>query len=75
MTEALRGRGHGRALLAVAERWALERGCRDAFLDTFSFQAPEFYRKLGWEVFGTLEDHPPGHTHYFLRKRLGGPTP
>lgn len=67
-----RGRGFGRQLLLAGERYAVERGCHDAHLSTFSFQAPAFYRRLGYEVFGTLDGHPPGHMHYFLRKRLTG---
>jgi ribosomal protein S18 acetylase RimI-like enzyme len=64
----LRGQGHGRDLLARAERRALEHGCHSAWLDTF--QALGFYEKCGYSVFGTLEDYPPGQTRYFLRKRL-----
>jgi ribosomal protein S18 acetylase RimI-like enzyme len=66
----LRGRGHGRRLMEAAEGLATERGCAQAHLETSSFQAPAFYAKLGYEVFGTLEDFPPGHTKYFMRKRL-----
>jgi GNAT superfamily N-acetyltransferase len=65
----LRRQGIGRRLLQEAERRALERGCHSAWLDTFSFQAPDFYRKLGYAVFGTL-DYPPGHRRFFLKKRL-----
>jgi 8-oxo-dGTP pyrophosphatase MutT (NUDIX family)/GNAT superfamily N-acetyltransferase len=65
----LRGRGVGRELLARAERYAFERGCHSAWLDAFSFQAPEFYRRLGYEDFGTLE-YPPEHHRHFLKKRL-----
>lgn len=68
----LRGRGIGRELLTQAERYAAERGCHSAWLDTFSFQAPEFYRRLGYEVFGTL-DYPPDHWRFFLNKRLSAP--
>lgn len=65
----LRRQGFGRRLLAEAERHALAFGCHSAFVDTFSFQAPDFYGKLGYEVFGTL-DYPPDHRRFFLRKRL-----
>lgn len=64
----LRGRGFGRELLTRAERLAAERGCHSAWLDTF--QARGFYERLGYAVFATLEDFPPGQTRYFLRKRL-----
>ena len=53
-----------------AEARALERGCHSAWVDTFSFQAPGFYPKLGYTVFGEL-DYPPGHKRIFLQKRLG----
>jgi hypothetical protein len=53
-----------------AELYAVERGCTDAFLDTFGFQARPFYEKLGYRVFGTLENHPAGYRHYFMTKQL-----
>ena len=71
VSESLRRRGYGRQLLAAAERYAIERGCTRAWLTTFSFQAPEFYPRLGYETFAVLEDHPLGHHHHFLQKRLG----
>ena len=69
VSEALRGQDYGTELLRAAEREAISRGCRHAHLDTFSFQARPFYERLGYELFGRLEDFPPGHTRYFLRKR------
>ena len=66
--ERARGQGYGRALMLAAEREAVAVGCSHVYVDTFSFQARGFYERLGYEVFGQLEDFPPGHTRYFLRK-------
>ena len=68
--ESARGQGWGAQLLAAAEACAREHGCTDAYLTTFDFQAPEFYRARGYQTFGELPDCPRGHVHYFLRKRL-----
>jgi len=66
----LRGRGYGRRLLIAAEKEAQQRGAKNVFLDTFSFQAPDFYKKHGYKVFGKLGDFPTGHQRYFLTKQL-----
>jgi GNAT superfamily N-acetyltransferase len=68
--EPLRGRGYGRQLLAMAEGEAMRRGAKHAYLDTFSFQAPGFYEKYGYRIFGELPDFPAGHTRYFLTRQL-----
>jgi len=47
---------------------AMRRGCSGAWLDAFSFQARGFYEKLGYAVFGSIEDYPPGHSRFFLKK-------
>jgi GNAT superfamily N-acetyltransferase len=65
-----RGRGNGTRLLQAAEDYAAERGCIAVTLETQSFEAPRFYEKRGYEVFATLDDCPPGHTKFFLRKQL-----
>ena len=65
-----RNQGHGRKLLNAAEREAVERGCRYAHLNTHSFQALSFYQKHGYKVVGELEELPPGHSRYLLRKVL-----
>ncbi|MGB7097037.1 MAG: GNAT family N-acetyltransferase, partial [Anaerolineales bacterium] len=66
----LRGRGYGQRLLTLAEDEARQRGAKNAYLDTFSFQAPDFYKKYGYKVFGELQDFPPGHHRYFMTKKL-----
>ncbi len=68
--EELRGHGYGEQLLAMAEAEARQRGATEAYLDTFSFQAPEFYKKNGYQVFGVLENFPPGHQRYYFTKHL-----
>ena len=71
----LRRGGYGGKLLAMAERYALEKGCHNAWLTTASFQARPFYEKFGYELFATLDEFPPGHKLYFLKKRLVGEAP
>ena len=66
----LRGQGLGTALLRKAEQIAREHACIGVWLDTFDFQARPFYEKLGYKVFGRLDDHPRGVSQYWLQKRL-----
>ncbi len=67
-----RGSGLGRRLMLMAEAEAIRRGCVGAQVDTVSFQAPGFYRKLGYREIGIVEDFPVGHSRHFFAKRLGG---
>ena len=59
----------GSHLIEEAERFALARSCHSAWVDTFSFQAPDFYKRLGYREFGRL-DYPPDHHRIFLQKQL-----
>jgi ribosomal protein S18 acetylase RimI-like enzyme len=69
--ERCRGAGLGGRLLAEAERIAAaERGCAAVRLETWDFQAPDFYRGKGYEVVCVIPDYPPGLTEYTLVKRL-----
>jgi len=70
ITEALRGQGFGTQILLTAEQEARARGCDRISLNTFSFQAPEFYQQHGYTVFSVLEDFPRQHRWYFLQKVL-----
>lgn len=70
VSEQVRGQGIGSRLMAMAEDLAREKECVGIYLDTFDFQAPLFYQKLGFTQFGRLDDYPPGHQRYFFQKRL-----
>jgi ribosomal protein S18 acetylase RimI-like enzyme len=74
VAEPLRGAGLGRALLERAEAEARARGCTQLVLTTHSFQAPGFYRKLGYEAVAEVPDYPAGHAELVLRKGLA-PAP
>jgi len=53
-----------------AETIAREAGCTGIWLDTYEFQARGFYEKLGYTLFGTLDDYPVGQRRFFMQKRL-----
>jgi len=58
VSEELRGGGYGAELLAAAEDEARRQGSSRVMLDTFSFQAPEFYKKQGYSVVSQIEGFP-----------------
>ncbi|MFT2019974.1 GNAT family N-acetyltransferase [Streptomyces sp. 796.1] len=69
--ERHRGAGLGTRLMATAERRARdELGCLNSRVETWGFQAPRFYEKLGYRIVGVVEDYPPGETDHLLVKRL-----
>lgn len=70
VTERLRGQGIGRELMRKLEEAARSRGGKTAVLDTYSFQAPEFYESLGYELFGIVDGYGHGHQKHFFRKDL-----
>ena len=68
--ENFRNNGLGEVLLKETERIAKEKGCYLINLDTFTFQAKDFYIKHGYEIFGVLDDCPKEHKKYFLKKNI-----
>jgi len=67
---SLRGQDVGGRVLALLEEEARGRGAARVHLDTFSFQAPDFYRKQGYTEFGRLDAFPPGHSRHWMTKIL-----
>jgi GNAT superfamily N-acetyltransferase len=70
VAEPFRGQGYGARLLRAAEDEARMQGCHGVFLTTFSFQAPGFYEKFGYEAVANIPDYPKGHSYYVLKKSL-----
>ena len=70
LAEPARGQGCGSGLIGQAEAYARKRGAVGSTLETYSFQARPFYERLGYEVCGQIDDYPPGHTKFILRKAL-----
>ena len=68
--EDFRHKGIGSKLLEEAEKEAIQRGCHHVHLDTMSWQAPDFYKKHGYEIVGILPDIPSGNQKYLLMKVL-----
>lgn len=64
------GKGLGSLLLAKVESEAKKMGASLSHLDTFDWQGKDFYLRAGYEIFGVLEDCPPGHQRYYMKKKL-----
>jgi GNAT superfamily N-acetyltransferase len=70
LPEGLRRNRLGSRILAMAEDEARRRSCSRAVLSTAHFQAPGFYLKQGWEVAAHIDCEPPGHTRFYMTKKL-----
>lgn len=70
VSDGYRKSGLGTRLMKEAEAEAKRRKCKNVWLDTFSFQAPRFYEKLGYRKFGELNDYPAGYKRHFYFKKL-----
>ncbi len=63
-------KGLGTRLMSEIETEAKQRGCVGIHLDTFEFQALTFYQKLGYQIFGEIDDHPKGYKRFYLKKYI-----
>ena len=70
VAEDQRGQGTGRHLMGLADEEAKRRGCRYARLATGDYQSPDFYRKVGYRLYGELLNCPRGETVYYFCKEL-----
>ena len=70
VADSHRNQGRASAIMKVAEEEAIRRGCHNILLDTYSFQALEFYEKLGYSEFGILDDFSGDRSRHYLHKRL-----
>jgi ribosomal protein S18 acetylase RimI-like enzyme len=71
-----RGKGLGKTLMDMVEEYArTTRGCIGSHVDTHSFQAKDFYLRLGYVVVGEIEDYPVGHSRIYLKKRFPSNNP
>lgn len=68
--DSVRKQGWGRKLIQAVEEEAIKRGCTIAYTNTFTWQAPKFYEKLGYVLFGKLENFPPGNSLGYFSKKL-----
>lgn len=69
--DRFRRQGVGSSLLEAAEIEAGKRGARGILVDTYSFQAPDFYAKHGYSAYGQIDDCPEsGMTWYRFKKPL-----
>jgi len=72
--EAHRRRGIGARLMHLLEQSAVGRGAAVIYLDTFSFQAPEFYRRCGYQAAARVDGFPDGIGRFLMVKRVGAAT-
>ncbi|RJX70979.1 GNAT family N-acetyltransferase [Vibrio sinensis] len=71
LDDSLRGSGMGTQLIQKVEQMVQQRGVTDIYLDTFTFQAREFYLKMGFEEVGRFTGYPmAGVDKIFLQKHL-----
>ncbi len=72
VVENHRSQGAGRSLINSVEAELKRRGCKQIFVNTYAFQAPEFYKRLGYELVSRIREYMCGHDQFTFRKFLSG---
>ena len=70
INEEYRNQGIGTQIIDKIEQFAKENNALGVRIDSWNFQAPKFYQKLGYKVWGKFKDCPPGTTHYYMFKKF-----
>jgi len=68
--ESARKQGWGKKLMQAAEKEAIKKGCTIAYTNTFSWQCPELYKRLGYTLYGKLENFPKENNLSYYKKDL-----
>ncbi len=70
LNDESRGLGFGTKLMEEAEKYAMKNNFYLSIVETSSFQARDFYEKLGYSIFAELDDFPKGYKNYYMKKVL-----
>jgi ribosomal protein S18 acetylase RimI-like enzyme len=68
--DRLRGQGHGKAMMELAEAEGRRHGATNVWLNTLSWQARPFYESLGYSCFGEMPVLNGTERRYFMLKLL-----
>ena len=68
--DSIRNQGWGSKMMKMVENEAIKRGCDLAYTDTYTWQAPLFYEKMGYALYGKLDDFPQGCSLSYYCKKL-----
>lgn len=68
--EEYRGQNIGTSLIKQIEAFAKKENLTGVRMETWDFQAKDFYEKLGYTVYGKIKNCPPGTIDYFLKKEF-----
>lgn len=68
--KACRGTGLGRELMQRAEDFVRARDCKLIRVDTLAYQAPAFYKRMGYSLSATIPGYLEGQDRFFFEKKV-----